>query len=510
MKRFQFTSIFMLIFLTVSGLAISESAAKNDLEKRNIPFTQDKFILAILQGDTAAVNLFLTAGMSPNLRNQQTGMTALMLAVSSGNKDIVRELLAHGAMVDAQEDGLGFTPLMLATVSGDSSLVKLLLNYKADPKLNSKKGETVVMLAADNEYAELAKMLVAAGAPKYGTNRDKNLITAIVLHDTVKVKQLLAAGANADAADVKRNTTLMIAANFGYTDIVKLLLDHGAKENITLALYFAAMKGNLDVFTLIKRTQHLDTVIPIIENNKIIGLAYDENTDKFYEKKEYFDQRGVARTEWFAKGKDTPMTISWTVYDKYGIRRGQKISLTGTGIVNAISEKPPQNRLVLAKDVTDPDWIRIANYTPVFENNVLRYYPSLIKKIYERENNPEKDSVDPLLLSIYYFGNGTERNLDYRSRIGGPPFMFETIDQNKDGNPESVIISEQGSWKMSYFDLNDNRKPEKWEYPGLIEFDSNEDGQIDRWVVIDPKTEQVYLDTTDKAKFESFSKSTSK
>jgi ankyrin repeat protein len=510
MKRLIFFSVFMLILLSVSGVAIPVSPASQELAKRNIPFSEDRFIRAILQGDTTAVNLFLAAGMNPNLQNQQTGMTALMLAVRSGNKDIVRELLVHGAMVDAQEDGLGFTPLMLATVSGDSSLVKLLLNNKADLKLNSKQGETVVMLAAANEDAELAKMLVAAGAPKYGTNRDKNLITAIVLHDTVKVKQLLAAGANADATDDKRTTTLMIAANFGYADIVKLLLDHGAKENITLALYYAAMKGNLDTFTLIKKTQHLDTVVPIIESNKIIGLAYDENTDKFYERKEYFDGKGVGRTEWFANGKDSPMTISWTVYDKQGIKRGQKISLTGSGIIDAISEKPPQYRLELAKEVIDPDWIRITNYTPKFENNVTKYYPSLIKKIYEREHNSEKDYTAPQLLSIYYFDNGLERNLEYRSRIGGQSFMFETIDQNKDGNPESVIISEQGSWKMSYFDLNDNGIPDKWEYPGLIEFDTNEDGQIDRWVVIDPKTEKIQLDTKDKKVYETYSQQSSK
>jgi ankyrin repeat protein len=510
MKRFMILSVFMLLIYSVSGLAIPISPASQELAKRNIPFSEDRFIYSILHEDTTVVNLFIKAGMSPNLKNQNTGMTALMLAIKSGNRTIVRALLANGAKVDGQENQFGYTPLMLATLTGDSSMVKLLLNYKADLNLKSKKGETAVMLAADNASIEIAKMLVAAGASKYGTGRDKNLITAIVLHDTTKVKQLLTAGANADAVDAKKNSTLYIASFLGYSDIVKLLLDHGAKEKIATALSLSALKGNLELVNIIKEAGHLNAIGPIMENNRIIGLAYDENTDKFYEKKEFFDQNGVGRTEWFEKGKDTPYTISLVVYDKNGIRRGQKISLTGTGIIDAVNERPLQNRLVLAKEVTDPDWNRITNYTPVFEKNVAQYYPSLIKKIFDREQDPEKDQMDPRLNFIYYFENGMKRNLEYYSRLGGPSFIFETEDKNKDGNPEWVIISEWGNWKMSYFDLNDNRIPDKWEYPGLIEFDTNEDGQIDRWVVIDPKTEKVQLDTKDKKVYDAYSQDTGK
>lgn len=541
--RIIFWSSIILGIMVIPALCATNTPAKNELKKRNIPFTQDAFIQSVLQGDTAVVKLFLSAGMNPNLRNSQTGYTALMLAAGSGNASLVKmfiqkgaavntqspigftpllfatrsgnietikTLLNAGAKVNAADTVFGYTPLMVATMLGNSEVAKLLIDTGANPTLKSKDGDTVVILAAANEFADLARMLVTAGAPKYGSDKNKNLITAIVLNEPVQVKKFLSAGANVDAKDENGTTTLIIAAHFGYQDIVKLLLDAGAQENVKLALYYAAMKGYIGVVNLIKQARQLDTISPILENDKLIGLAYDEDTDGFSDKREYFDEKGLARTEWFNKGKNTPYTISWTVYDKNGIKRGQKISLTGTGVVNAVNEKPPQNRMELAKDVLDPDWNRIVNYTPAFEKNVLQQYPALIKQIYTRENNPEKECVDARIIFIYYFEDGRKRNLEYYSRPGGPPLMFEMEDKNKDGNAEWIIISEWSSWKMSVFDENDDGKPEKWEYPGLIEFDMNGDGVVDRWVVIDERTQKVYLDTTDKTVFETYQKDTSR
>ncbi|MCX7920041.1 MAG: ankyrin repeat domain-containing protein [bacterium] len=523
--------------------SLTPTEAKKELAKRNIPFTKDMFIQSVLQGDTAVVSLFFTAGMNPNLQHSETGYTALMLAAGSenpalvkmfvqkgamvnaktpigltaihfatrtGNLEIVKLLIQSGANVNSADTVFGYTPLMLAAMLGKTDIVTLLLKSGANVTLKSKDGDTAVTLAAMNEYAELAQLLVTAGAPKYGADMNKNLITAIVLNEPEQVNRFLSSGANPDTKDELGKPALVIAAYFGRSDIVKLLLDAGAQENIRLALYTAVMKGTLDIVNLIKQARHLDSITPIIENEKVIGLAYDDDTDGSCDKREYFDGKGLARTEWFMPGKDTPYTISWTVYDKNGIKRGQKISLTGTGIVDAVNEKPPQNRLELAKEVTDPDWNRIVNYTPLFEKHIRERYPELIRQILVREHNPEKDYINPQLNFIYYFDNGRKRNLEYYSRPGGVSFIFETADSNKDGNPEYIIISQWGDWKMSLFDADDNGLPEKYEYPGWIEFDSNQDGQIDRWVVLDERTEQIYLDTNDKSVFDTYQRDTSR
>ena len=72
-------------------------------------------------------------------------------------------------------------------------------------------------------------------------------------------KCLLDQGADVDATDEQHgNTALMLAANGGHIDILRLLLDAGADVHIKAkdgwtALVAAEMIGNLEAASLIKR-----------------------------------------------------------------------------------------------------------------------------------------------------------------------------------------------------------------------------------------------------------------
>jgi ankyrin repeat protein len=100
------------------------------------------------------------------------GYSALMRAAKAGRIDIVRELIAAGTDVD---DGLppgmgshdtGKNALWFA-VSGDHpEIVAALLKAGADPNGGPSQGLSMLRLAALNESAACAKLLVEAGAEK--------------------------------------------------------------------------------------------------------------------------------------------------------------------------------------------------------------------------------------------------------------------------------------------------------------------------------------------------------
>jgi uncharacterized protein len=85
--------------------------------------------------------------------------------------------------------------------------------------------------AARSGDARSIHALVAAGADPnqtWGVNGWTPLMHAIHKNQKGSVEALLAAGADVNARVGKGITALVMAAGYGYTDIVQLLLDHGA------------------------------------------------------------------------------------------------------------------------------------------------------------------------------------------------------------------------------------------------------------------------------------------
>ena len=119
-----------------------------------------------------------------------------------------------------------FTPLIDAARDGDAATVRSLLAQGADP----------------NEPA--------------GNNNWTPLLHAIHKHQTASVQALLAGGADANRFAGDGETPLMMAAGYGYTDIIELLLKNGADARVADSEGFhaidlaAAGVPDIDRFTL--------------------------------------------------------------------------------------------------------------------------------------------------------------------------------------------------------------------------------------------------------------------
>jgi ankyrin repeat protein len=206
----------------------------------------------------------LDHGADPNIANNG-GWTPLYIAVDNRNieggdypvrqpdmdhLDFIQLLLNHGANVNARICGAdsspkrckgdstetrtiftmqwlyedGATPFLRAAQSGDVSVMKLLLERGANPKIATANGDTALMVASGIGWVE---------GVTFEWSEAENLEV---------VKMCLDLGIDPNATDADGRTALHGAAHKGRNDVVRLLVEHGARLD-------ARDKGSRDTFT---------------------------------------------------------------------------------------------------------------------------------------------------------------------------------------------------------------------------------------------------------------------
>jgi uncharacterized protein len=174
---------------------------------------------------------------------------------------ILLGILCAGALgVGMIQAAPGTASVADAAMQRDAAMVRTLLKQAADVNGAQGDGMTALHWAASNGDAELAQMLVYAGANLRATTRI-NAYTPLFLasqagHAPV-VDVLLKAGADPKATSRTGSTPLMLAASAGAVDAAKRLLDAGvdinAKESARgqTALMFAAASNRVPVLRLL-------------------------------------------------------------------------------------------------------------------------------------------------------------------------------------------------------------------------------------------------------------------
>ena len=135
----------------------------------------------------------------------------------------------------------------------DATAVRKLIKEGADVNGAQGDGMTALHWAALNGDAELASMLLYAGANVGAKTRIGGYtplhLAAQVGHANV-IAPLVSAGASVTAATATGATALMQAAHSGSTDAVRILIENGADPNVKetangqTALMFAAAVGS--------------------------------------------------------------------------------------------------------------------------------------------------------------------------------------------------------------------------------------------------------------------------
>jgi uncharacterized protein len=211
--------------------------ARRSLEAGGIPFTRERFIAAVDQGDAGTIRAFLAAGMSAGTRDTETH-SVLMLAARRGHDDVVEQLLRAGAPVNAKVERLHLIEIPFMTPTREDA------------------GTSALMFALREKHSAIAQRLVAAGANVNdvdGNGMWSMLELACLYRDAGTVKALLERGAKVEHRSTMGRTALFTAAANGDTDIVAMLLAHGARANVrsritpVTPLHLAVNGGHVEV-----------------------------------------------------------------------------------------------------------------------------------------------------------------------------------------------------------------------------------------------------------------------
>ena len=216
----------------VMGLLLARGANPNDVGQ----FGRT----ALMQASSATkVRLLLARGAQVNAKDDE-GATALTGAVDRGDVAIVEALLNAGADGLNAQNMDGETLLMSAVRAGRTDLAKLLLAHGANPNLVDILGDTALVLAYEKGLSEIEALSRSVDPAKMTPEvRNAWLRAAIAKKDELKVKQLLAAGADANhkyAIEYRhpnvKSTVLIDAVKVGHAGIVQLLLARGADPSV--------------------------------------------------------------------------------------------------------------------------------------------------------------------------------------------------------------------------------------------------------------------------------------
>ena len=181
----------------------------------------------------------------------------LNVVAKFGDVPDVEKILKRNPTAINMQDDEGMTPLAGAVVQEQVDVVRFLLDKGADPNIPNKHGLTPLEHACGREKTNglaLAKLLLARGASVNATNVTGFTITpldwAISADNTELVKLLLDHGA------IIGTTFLSAAAGRGDVDIAEILIAHGADVNAkdsggNTALHAAAWDGRDEVVKLL-------------------------------------------------------------------------------------------------------------------------------------------------------------------------------------------------------------------------------------------------------------------
>src|SRR5687768_916599 len=180
-------------------------------------------------GLLAALILSLSAGL-------KAADAPIAEAASRGDREAVRAMLKQGLDVN-EAQGDGTTALHWAAMKGDAELAQMLIFAGANHRATTRLGAyTPLYLAAKGGHSAVVAALLAAGAdPKAVTsNGTTPLMIAAAAGDTKTITALVENGSDVNAKDTaKGETPLMFAAGFNRAEAVKLLLARGAEHKAT-------------------------------------------------------------------------------------------------------------------------------------------------------------------------------------------------------------------------------------------------------------------------------------
>lgn len=236
----------------------------------------DPLVRAVAEDDWAMAQLLLQHGANINpAKTLKPG--PLMAAVSSNNTKAVRILLRHKYVAHRRRNAGGETgraELLAAAIGqGNEEIARLLLEHSKASNLSKSEATELWLKANSSGHERIADLLREHNAPVDLDSYEgsETLMQAVRLHQFAAVDRLVKNGANPDRATASNPPTpLTLAIELHDVDMVSKLIECGADVNdVFHSLYHltplchAARCGNLEIFELLIRHEHIDILTDI-------------------------------------------------------------------------------------------------------------------------------------------------------------------------------------------------------------------------------------------------------
>jgi len=223
--------------------------------KTNRGLTPLAFITA--QGRTQAAGLLIERGADVNSRNS-FDMTPLIIGVEQGAVEFVKTLIAAGADVGV-ESRIG-TALHRAAFKGQTELIQVLLEAGAKTEVMSRRFFPL-HLAAMAGHLDAVSALVKGGADVNSLDGGRRtplhrVLGSSNLHVSEIARFFIDSGADADTTDDEGETPLMTAVREGYTEVVRSLIEKGARTDVRDRNF------NQTLLHLAAMARHIETTAP--------------------------------------------------------------------------------------------------------------------------------------------------------------------------------------------------------------------------------------------------------
>uniref|UniRef100_A0A4W4F8C7 Ankyrin-1 n=1 Tax=Electrophorus electricus TaxID=8005 RepID=A0A4W4F8C7_ELEEL len=252
--------------------------------------------VAAKYGKVDVAELLLERGANPNAGGKN-GLTPLHVAVHHNNLDVVNLLVSKGSSPHSAARN-GYTPLHIASKQNQIEVATSLLQYSASPNAESLQGVTPLHLASQEGLADMVSLLISKQANVNLGNKASELSSDLFVlfcfseknspHGVSSIEKLqfrfffFFEGLLLNYCSAVGYTPLHQAAQQGHTDIVTLLLKHGAQPNEittngTSALAIAKRLGYISVIDVLKLVTEETVTMTTTEKHR---MSFPETVDE--------------------------------------------------------------------------------------------------------------------------------------------------------------------------------------------------------------------------------------
>jgi hypothetical protein len=137
--------------------------ARNTLLEEGIPVNNNSLGQCVAEGRLDDVILFFGAGFPPDTRDK-TGVPLLNIAARAGNREIAQFLIKAGAPVNLRAEDRDTSALLDSVMGKFNDIMTDLIKEGADLDIQSKDGQTALIVAVGADETEMVEALLKAGA----------------------------------------------------------------------------------------------------------------------------------------------------------------------------------------------------------------------------------------------------------------------------------------------------------------------------------------------------------